>query len=233
MQLFNVVIPFVVALALPAAAQAQDLIIQHADGRILPGVTECVGPLSPSDADGVNIVGSTSGALPVTWQVWSTSSQTAPALVFSQTSTTVDEVIPPSGNLLFYACAAKAPVGGQDFDLDLRSAVTGTPIPDSEIRQQHAFGSIKRGVRTCGGSMVPSGTDGVHIFGFTNGPDDLTWSVFSVDELGNEVLESQTRSTFVDETIPPVEGLEYFACVARGPAVKEDFDLSLNSTTLQ
>jgi len=226
-------IPVLLALGFASDARAQDLIVQHADGRIVKGVSECVGPLSPSDADGVNIVGSTPGPANLTWQVWSTSSQTAPALVFTQTSTTVDAVVPPSGNLLFYACAAKGPVGGQDYDLDLKSAVTGTPLPDDEIQQQHAFGAIARGVRTCGGHMVPSGTDGVQIFGFTNGPDMLTWSVFSVDELGTEVLESQTKATFVDETIAPVDGLEYFACVAKGPTIKEDFDLSLNSTTLE
>jgi len=226
-------IPVVFALGLPSGAFAQDLLIQHAEGRIARGVTECAGPLSPSDAGGVNLVGSTPGPASLTWQVWSTSSQTAPALVFSQTSTTVDAVVPPSGNLLFYACAAKGPVGGQDFEFDLKSAVTGTPLPDDAIKQQREFGSIARGVRTCGGQMLPSGTDGVQIFGFTNGPDPLTWSVFSVDELGAEVLESQTRATFVDETIPPVDGLEYFACVGRGPTIKEDFDLSLNSTTLE
>ena len=215
-------------------ARAQDDLLQHdSRGRLVDGASACVGPFAPSDADGVQILGSTTAAEPLTWQVWSTSSQTAPAIVFTQSSTTVDAVVPPSGNLLYYACVTDGPIAGQRYSLTLKSAQTGDPQDTEDIRQERVFGDIAADMFACTGKSEPSDDSGVHIFGFTNGAEELTWTVLSFDEDSNRVVELSTRSTFVNEVIPPIDGLTYVACVGGGPNVVQDFDVVLNSTRLE
>jgi len=99
---------------------------QHSFGTIARGSTICVGPLSPTAAPdgsvpGVQIFGFTNGQPSLTWQVFSVSSQSAPALVFQVTARSVDATIPPSGNLLFHACVVKNAQSTQDYDLTLNS----------------------------------------------------------------------------------------------------------------
>jgi hypothetical protein len=112
---------FVLAGALLAAttASAGTALQKHSFGTVKG--TACVGPISPSMTDGVQIVGSTTGAKRLTWQVYSTSSETADALVFEVTAKSVDEVIPPEGNLLYYGCVAKTTGMAQAYDLQLNS----------------------------------------------------------------------------------------------------------------
>lgn len=94
-------------------------------GTIAKGSTVCVGPLAPSTADGVQLFAFTNGTTPLTWQVLTTSSQTAPTVVFQTTGLSASTVVPPSGNLLFEACVVKTASAAQDFDLTLNSAPVG------------------------------------------------------------------------------------------------------------
>ena len=101
------------------AAWAQSAVLsKHGFGTVRG--TACVGPISPSSSDGVQIVGSTTGTQRLTWQVYSVSSQTADALVFETTARSVNEVIPPEGNLLYHACVVKTGAA-QAYDLVLNS----------------------------------------------------------------------------------------------------------------
>ena len=109
-----------------ASAQTITSIDQkRAFGTIVRGATTCVGPLSPSSAEGVQISGFTNGNADLTWQVFSVSSQSAPVLVFSTTARTVSQTVPPSGNMLFHACVVKSNPGSEDFDLILNSQPLG------------------------------------------------------------------------------------------------------------
>jgi hypothetical protein len=220
------------SLGTAAAAQAQDIFHDAATGTLVKGGTTCVGPLSPSDAGGVEFVGSTDGPADLTWQVYSVSSQSAPAQVFSAVGPAVDVVIPPSGNLLYYGCAGRAPRAGQAFDVALFSGTQGTPAHPA-VEQQHAFGTILKGMSVCTDEVAPTAADGDQIFGFTNGFEPLNWRVVSVDAAGATAVAFARTATFVDHTVPPSPGLVYRACVGRGPASAEDFDLSLNSTTIE
>jgi hypothetical protein len=222
----------IVALGASSVAQAQDVFHDQASGVLVKGGTACVGPLAPTDAFGVQVDGFTNGPLDLTWQVWSVSSQSAPALVFEAVGPSVLATVPPSGNLLYYACVARGPKVGQDFDLLLKSAASGPPA-NPAVDQRRSFGTTVKGMITCSEDLEPTGVDGVQIFGFTNGFVPLTWRVESVDGAGVETLEFSTKGTFVDETIPPTPGLVYHACVKGGPGAGEDFDLALNSTTIQ
>lgn len=94
-------------------------------GTIAKGSTVCVGPLAPSTADGVQLFAFTNGTTALTWQVLTTSSQTAPTVVFQTTGLSASTVVPPSGNLLFEACVVKTASAAQDFDLTLNSAPVG------------------------------------------------------------------------------------------------------------
>jgi len=109
-----------------ASVQATTLQQQHSFGTIARGSTVCVGPLSPGTAPdgtrpGVQIFGFTNAQPSLTWQVFSVSSQSAPTLVFQTTARSVDQTIPPSGNLLFHACVVKNAQASQDYDLTLNS----------------------------------------------------------------------------------------------------------------
>jgi len=102
------------------AAWAQSAVLsKHGFGTVRG--TACVGPISPSSSDGVQIVGSTTGTRSLKWQVYSGSSETADALVFATTARSVNEVIPPEGNLLYHACVVKAAGAAQAYDLVLNS----------------------------------------------------------------------------------------------------------------
>jgi hypothetical protein len=95
---------------------------KRAFGTITTGARICVGPISPSDANGVQIFGFTNGSTNLTWQVLTVSSQSAETVVFQTTARFVDHVVPPSGsNLLFEACVRKTGSAAQDFDLTLNS----------------------------------------------------------------------------------------------------------------
>ena len=98
---------------------------QRSFGTISSGTTACVGPLSPTSAEGVQIFGFTNGARNLTWQVFSVSSQSAPTLVFQTTARSVSQTIPPSGNLLFHACVKKTANAAQDYDISLNSQPVG------------------------------------------------------------------------------------------------------------
>jgi hypothetical protein len=101
------------------AAWAQSAVLsKHGFGTVRG--TACVGPISPSSSDGVQIIGSTTGR-PLTWRVYSVSSETADALVFETTARSVNEVIPPEGNLLYHACVVKSAGAAQAYDLVLNS----------------------------------------------------------------------------------------------------------------
>ncbi len=104
-------------------ASAQEIVDQqHAFGTLTRGSTVCVGPLSPSGSQGVQIFGFTNGQSSLIWQVFAVSSQSAPVLVFSTTARSVDQTVPPSGNFLFQACVVKNTIPKQDFDLSLNSS---------------------------------------------------------------------------------------------------------------
>ncbi len=100
-------------------AWAQSVVLsKHGFGTVRG--TACVGPISPSSSDGVQIVGSTTGTQRLTWQVYSVSSQTADTLVFSTTARSVNAVVPPEANLLYHACVVKTGAA-QAYDLVLNS----------------------------------------------------------------------------------------------------------------
>ena len=101
------------------AAWAQSAVLtKHGFGTVRG--TACVGPVSPSSSEGVQIIGSTTGSQRLTWQVYSVSSETADALVFETTARSVNAVIPPEGNLLYHACVVKAGAA-QAYDLVLNT----------------------------------------------------------------------------------------------------------------
>jgi hypothetical protein len=107
-------------------AQAAGSIDQkRAFGTITTGARVCVGPISPSDANGVQIFGFTNGTTNLRWQVLTVSSQSAETVVFETTARFVSHVQPPSGNLLFEACVLKSGSAAQDFDLTLNSQALG------------------------------------------------------------------------------------------------------------
>ncbi|BFU43686.1 hypothetical protein [Krasilnikovia sp. MM14-A1004] len=108
-----------------ASAQATTIDQKRAFGTVTNGATVCVGPLSPSDANGVQIFGFTNATPSLTWQVLTVSSQSAPTVVFQTTARSVSRVVPPSGNLMFEACAKKTAGAAQDFDLTLNSQALG------------------------------------------------------------------------------------------------------------
>lgn len=98
---------------------------KRAFGTIAKGSTVCVGPLSPSTSEGVQLFAFTNGFTNLTWQVLTVSSQSAPTVVFQSTGLSASTVVPPSGNLMFEACVVKAANAAQDFDLTLNSAPVG------------------------------------------------------------------------------------------------------------
>ena len=113
------------AAALPiSSGRAQTTVLQQrAFGTITRGSTVCVGPLSPSDTQGVQIFGSTNADRNLTWQVFRGNANSAPVLVFEQTARFVDQTIPPEGGFLYHACVVKdSGSRGQDFDLQLNSS---------------------------------------------------------------------------------------------------------------
>jgi hypothetical protein len=123
---FAVSIAGAAALFVPGGvANAATVIQQRSFGTISSGTTACVGPLSPSTTEGVQIFGFTNGATNLTWQVFSVSSQNAPTLVFQTTARSVSQTIPPSGNLMFHACVKKTANAAQDYDIDLNSQPVG------------------------------------------------------------------------------------------------------------
>ncbi|GAB1693146.1 hypothetical protein [Krasilnikovia sp. M28-CT-15] len=108
-----------------ASTQAATIDQKRAFGTVTNGSTVCVGPLSPSDANGVQIFGFTNASANLTWQVLTVSSQSAPTVVFQTTARSVSHVVPPSGNLLFEACVKKTSGPAQDVDLTLNSQALG------------------------------------------------------------------------------------------------------------
>ena len=99
------------------------------------------------------------------------------------------------------------------------------------VDQQRSFGEMTGSA--CTGNIVPETAGGVQIFGFTNAARRLTWEVWSVDELGTVALELRQSARWLDETVPPVDGLEYFACVVRGGTTVQHFDISINSQAIE
>lgn len=98
---------------------------KRAFGTITRGSTVCVGPLSPTGTDGVQIFGFTNASPALTWQVLTVSSQSAPTVVFQTTARSVSHTVPPAGNLQFEACVVKNANAAQDFDLTLNSSPVG------------------------------------------------------------------------------------------------------------
>lgn len=110
-----------------AAATQSTLAVdqKRAFGTIARGSTVCVGPLSPSTTEGVQLFAFTNANSNLTWQVLTVSSQSAPTVVFQTTALSASHVQPPSGNLLFEACVVKTAGSAQDFDLTLNSQPVG------------------------------------------------------------------------------------------------------------
>jgi hypothetical protein len=79
------------------------------------------GKMGTRPLPGVQIFGFTNSNRPLIWQVFSVSSQSATALVFSTTATFVDQTVPPSDNFMYQACVEKRSGPAQDFDLTLNS----------------------------------------------------------------------------------------------------------------
>jgi hypothetical protein len=99
------------------------------------------------------------------------------------------------------------------------------------VDQQRSFGEMTGSA--CTGNVIPETSGGVQIFGFTNAARRVTWEVYSVDEDGTVALELSTPARWVSETVPPVDGLEYFACVVRTGTTVQHFDISLNSQAIE
>jgi hypothetical protein len=117
-RLFQIVLGSLVLAS--GAAWAQSAVLsKHGFGTVRGRA--CVGPVAPTSSAGVQIIGSTTGAQRLTWQVYSVSSQTADALVFETTARSVNEVIAPEGNLLYHACVVKAAGAAQAYDLVLNT----------------------------------------------------------------------------------------------------------------
>jgi len=101
------------------------------------------------------------------------------------------------------------------------------------VDQQRAFGTITRGSTVCVGPLSPSSSAGVQIFGFINDPSALTWQVFAVSSQSAPRLVFTTTATFVDHTVPPNDNFLFHACVVKRAGTAQDFDLSLNSFTVE
>ena len=99
------------------------------------------------------------------------------------------------------------------------------------VDQQRSFGDMTGSA--CTGNIVPETAGGVQIFGFTNSARRITWEVYSVDEFGTVALELRQSARWIDETVPPVDGLEYFACAVRRGTTAQDFDVSINSQAIE
>ena len=120
---FGLVGAFLTAFTPITSVHAQTVLQQRSFGEITRGSTVCVGPLAPSSSSGVQIFGFTNTNRNLTWQVFSVSSQNAPTLVFETTALSVDQTIPPQGNLLFHACVVKSSGNrAQDYDISLNSS---------------------------------------------------------------------------------------------------------------
>jgi hypothetical protein len=99
------------------------------------------------------------------------------------------------------------------------------------VDQQRSFGSMTGSA--CTGNVVPETSGGVQIFGFTNAARRITWEVYSVDEFGTVALELRQSGRSIDETVSPVDGLEYFACAVKTGTTGQDFDVSINSQAIE
>jgi len=99
------------------------------------------------------------------------------------------------------------------------------------VDQQRSFGEMTGSA--CTGNVVPETSGGVQIFGFTNAARRLTWEVWSVDEFGTVTRELSRTARWIDETVEPVDGLEYYACVVRSGTTAQDFDVSINSQAIE
>ena len=99
------------------------------------------------------------------------------------------------------------------------------------VDQQRSFGEMVGSA--CTGNVVPETSGGVQIFGFTNAARRVTWEVYSVDEFGTVALELRRSARWIDETVAPVDGLEYFACAVRSGTGEQDFDVSINSQAIE
>ena len=99
------------------------------------------------------------------------------------------------------------------------------------VDQQRSFGEMIGSA--CTGNVVPDTSGGVQIFGFTNAARRLTWEVYSVDEFGTVTLELRRSGRSIDETVDPVDGLEYFACAVKSGTTPQDFDVSINSQAIE
>jgi hypothetical protein len=113
----------------------------------------------------------------------------------------------------------------------------GSPVSVAQaqtaVQQQHASGTIARGSTVCVGPLSPSSTTGVQIVGFTNGTKDMTWQVFRESSQTAPLLVFQTTARSVDQTIPPDGGFLYRACLVKTANAPQDFDLTLNSSTVE
>jgi len=99
------------------------------------------------------------------------------------------------------------------------------------VDQQRSFGEMIGSA--CTGNVVPETSGGVQIFGFTNAARRITWEVYSVDEFGTVALELRQSGRSIDETVSPVDGLEYFACAVKTGTTVQDFDVSINSQAIE
>jgi hypothetical protein len=99
------------------------------------------------------------------------------------------------------------------------------------VEQQRVFGTMTG--TACTGPLSPTTTDGVQIFGFTNATRKLTWQVFSVAEDDSTAMVFSTSARFVDEVVPPEDGMVYYVCVVRTGATAQDYDLVINSQRLE
>jgi hypothetical protein len=98
------------------------------------------------------------------------------------------------------------------------------------VNQQSSFGTIAKGSTICVGNLAPTTTEGVQIFGFTNGSTNLTWQVYTVSSQNAPTLVFQSTGLSVSQTIPPVGGnLLYQACVVKTASAAQDYNISLNS----
>ena len=105
-----------------ASGQAVTVRSQSSFGTIAAGSTICVGNLSPTNAQGVQIFGFTNGQPSLTWQVLTVSSQSAPHVVFETTARSVDHTVAPiAGNFLYQACVIKRGQAAQDYNITLNS----------------------------------------------------------------------------------------------------------------
>jgi hypothetical protein len=99
------------------------------------------------------------------------------------------------------------------------------------VDQQRSYGTMTG--TACTGNVVPETSGGVQIFAFTNATRKLTWQVYSVDDSGTVTLELATTARWIDATVTPVDGLEYYACAVRTGTSAQDFDIMLNSQAIE